>query len=62
MHAFRKAGKSKASSRELLADSLRLADRADREAIARMSIADRLTLTLDISEFAVRNAGIAKKP
>lgn len=48
-------------SRELLKDSLEQAAKADREVIAGMSMADRLALTLDLSEFATRNANVAAK-
>lgn len=42
-------------------DILKRADQADRQAIAKMSMAERFELTIALSEFAVRNAGAAKR-
>lgn len=57
----RKGNGSKPRSRGLPKDILKRADQADREAIAKMSMAERFELTIALSEFAERNAGAAKR-
>lgn len=42
-------------------DILKRAEEADREQIAKMTMAERFELTIALSEFAVRNAGAAKR-
>lgn len=48
-------------TKRLLADALAKANQADRRAVAAMSMAERLSLTAQLSEFATRNAGAARK-
>lgn len=51
----------KLETKQLLSDALAKADRADRRTVAAMSMAERFSLTAQLSEFASRNAAAARK-
>lgn len=61
MAELRKEGGSTRRPGGVPDDILERAARADRLAIAKMSMAERFELTIALSEFAVRNSGAAKR-
>jgi hypothetical protein len=59
--ALERKTRHRAADRRKSVDLMRQADAAERKAIAGMTMAERMYLAFELSEFATRNAGAARR-